>query len=70
MTYEETKRPKSTANASKKVLKDMISGSNTSLVIWYIVLKHKTGVLLTWAIVATVLYALPTLPTFLTSLFI
>lgn len=41
---------------------------STSSILWYLIKRHKTGLLATWAIGVTTLYIFPPLPSVLFSL--
>ena len=68
MTYEQTPIKKTKLD-KKQVLDYGLSRISTASIIWFLVKRHKVGLLGTWATVMTVLWALPGLPTFILSLF-
>lgn len=66
MTYEKTKeKPTSKDKETMFELRHISSRK----IIWFLVKRHKTGLLTTWAVVMTALWAIPQLPSIITSLF-
>lgn len=66
MTYEPTKvKPTS---KSKETMHDLQT-VETRKILWFLVKRHKFGLVITWAMVMTVLWAIPAFPTMITSLF-
>lgn len=68
MTYEKTgnKVNKDTAkNGTQYMLKDI----STSTILWTVVKRHKFGLVVTYAVVLTVLYVFPPAPDLIMSLF-
>lgn len=61
MTYEETPVKKSKLDPKKLALKEL-ERVGTGSIIWYLVKRHKTGLLATWAVLMTALYMFPPLP--------
>lgn len=68
MTYEDKGiKPNKTNN--KQILLKQLERVSTSSIMWYIVKRHKVGLLGTWAVIITVLYIFPPLPDILMSMF-
>lgn len=65
--YEQTPVKNNKLNATKLALKELDRLSTTNIV-WYLVKRHKFGLVVTWAVVMTVIFAVPTLPSILVSL--
>lgn len=70
MVFEKTKP----STKPSKVAIDTTVGAtlediSTGKVVWALVKRHKFGLVSTWAVVVTVLYALPTLPLMVLDLF-
>lgn len=63
MDYEVTgsKKPKN----AKKVVLSQLNSISTPSILWYVVKRHKVGILASWAIIMTALYVFPPLPDYL-----
>lgn len=66
MGYEKT--PVKPTSKSKELMHDLKQIS-TAKIIWFLVKRHKTGLLITGNIVFGALFFVPTLPTMIVSLF-
>lgn len=53
---------------SKKVTLHDMERLSTGVILWFVVKRHKVGILGTWAVVITLLYMFPPLPDILLSL--
>lgn len=69
MNYEETPVKKSKVSGDTLVLKGLEKVSTTKIV-WHLVKRHKFGLVLTWAIIVTMLYLVPFLPSLLVGMII
>ena len=68
MGYEET--PIKKVKLTKKMALDNGLGRvSTISILWFVVKRHKLGLMGTWATVATALFFVPSLPTMIISLF-
>ena len=65
MKYEKT--PVKPTDSKKVTLHDM-GRLSTPVILWYLIKRHKVGILGTWAVVMTALYVFPPLPHVLLSL--
>lgn len=65
MTYEKT--PIKPTAKDKQTLFELNSISSGRIV-WFLVKRHKFGLMTTWAAIMTLLFAVPTLPTMIVSL--
>lgn len=68
MGYEETPVKKTKLN-KKQVLDYGLGRVSTFAILWFVVKRHKLGLMGTWAVVATALFFVPSLPTMIISLF-
>lgn len=66
MKYEETPVKKSKVNPKSLALKEL-DRVGTPSIFWYLVKRHKFGLVATWAVVVTVFYAVPFIPDLLFS---
>ena len=64
MKYEETPGKKA---SKKSVDKYQLETVSTKTILWHIVKRHKFGLVLTWAVIITVLYLFPFVPDLLFS---
>lgn len=62
MTYEDSKTIKPSKGAGKRAAIKDAELLSTGRLLWIITKRHKTAMLVTWAVVMTVLYAVPSLP--------
>ena len=67
MEYETTPVKKSKLNPTKLALQE-IDRVGTASIIWYLVKRHKFGLVTAWAIVVTLFYTVPFLPDLLLNL--
>lgn len=67
MKYEETPVKPSKVSAKTLALKEL-DRVGTASIVWFLIKKHKFGLVLTWAIIITVLYVFPPAPQILLSL--
>lgn len=67
MDYAETKVKKTMLNKQEQ-LKVALSRIGTGSIIWFLAKRHKFGLVVAWAVVMTVLVAVPQLPEILKSL--
>lgn len=61
MTYEKTGK-KVNSETGARAVDYMVNHTSTSLLLWYIIKKHRFAVVASWAILITVLYVFPPLP--------
>jgi len=61
MQYEDSKQLSKTKKGSYKVISEM----STASIVFFLLRKHKTAIFATWAVVATVNWAIPEWPSFL-----
>lgn len=66
LDYQETP-VKNKISATQVALRDLSRVSTTSI-LWYLVKRHKTVILATWAVGMTILYLFPPAPAMLLSL--
>ena len=64
MNYEETPVKKSKVSGDTLVLKGLEKVS-TARILWYLIKRHKFAIVIVWAIVITILYLMPFLPSLL-----
>mgnify|MGYP001020491243 CR=1 FL=1 len=64
MNYEETQVKKSKVNGATLALKGLERVS-TARILWYLIKRHKFAIVIVWAIVITILYLMPFLPSLL-----
>lgn len=62
MKYEKTPVKNNIKDASKAEVERILERKSTSSLIWFIVKRHKFGLMSTWAVIMTVLYVFPPLP--------
>lgn len=67
MTYEKTPVSNSKGLGKRTLIKELET-LRTGTIIWFLVKRHKVGLLGTWAVVITALYMFPPLPDLLLSL--
>lgn len=67
MQYEETPVKKSKVSHKQVALQEL-SRVSTGAIIWYLVKRHKFGLVTTWAIIVTLFYTVPFLPDLLFNL--
>lgn len=61
MQYEETPIKKSKVSKKTLALKELDT-LNTSSILWFVIKRHKFGLVSTWAILVTLFYLVPFLP--------
>lgn len=69
MDYEETPIKKPKVSGNTLALKGLERVS-TLQIVWYLVKRHKFGLVITWAIIITALYLVPFLPSLIIGMFI
>lgn len=67
MNYKETPIKKPKVSGTTLALKGLDRVSTTKI-IWYLVRRHKFALVITWAIVITLLYLMPFLPSLIASM--
>jgi len=66
MKYEKT--PVKNNINNNKVLLDQLEKVGTSSIVWHVVKRHKFGIVVTYAIVLTIVYIFPPLPDLILSI--
>ena len=68
MEYIKTGNSKiSGKTAVKHVISKELEGIGSGRIVWFLVTRHKYGLVSTWAVVITVLYCMPFIPDLLLS---
>lgn len=67
MQYEETGTQKTKLNVKQNAIKEL-ARLGTLSILWFLVKRHKVGILATWAVIATMLVLCPPLPSIILSL--
>lgn len=68
MNYEKTPIKNNIKDAAKKSVHNDMDRLSTSAILWHVVKRHKFGLVVTYAVVLSVLYFVPFAPDMLTDI--